>query len=78
MYDYATWGSTRLFANNYAIVIRGPVEINSSQDTKKTKISGILNGAGDGIWYDSGTSEYSYPVIKGKVSFNGSGAFLAP
>jgi hypothetical protein len=78
MYDYATWGSTRLFANNYAIVIRGPVEINSSQDTKKMKISGNLNGASDGIWYDSDASKYSYPVIKGKVSFNGSAAFSAP
>jgi hypothetical protein len=78
MYDYATWGSTVLFANNYAIVIRGPVEINSSRDTKKMKISGNLDGGGDGIWYDSDASEYSYPVIKGKVSFNGSAAFLAP
>jgi hypothetical protein len=71
-HDYATYGSAVFFENDYAIVIRGPVEIDSSRDTKKMKISGALEGAGDGIWSDS------YPVIKGKVSFSGSAAFSAP
>ena len=54
------------------------MEINSSRDTKKMKISGNLNGAGDSIWYDSDASKHSYPVIKGKVSFSGNAAFSAP
>jgi len=57
----------------YALVIRGPIQFKASIDSKETE-SISLTGSGDGMWWSSDTG-YIPLVINGTASFKGTGPY---
>jgi hypothetical protein len=75
-YDYLDFGASVLFdSNEHAAVIRGPIIVTWNETSSSDSYSIFLQGAGDGVFYISGT--WYYPVMTGRAMYS-SKATAAP